>query len=335
MNKIEIIAELAQGFEGNCMKARLLIQAAAAAGADAAKFQMVYADELATSDYKYYDLFKSLEMKDEEWKDLAIYASGLGISLYTDIFGMRSLSLSEEIKIPCVKIHGTDIANEFLLKSVAESSIPKVILGAGGAYLNEIEVALNLLKNKQVVILLGFQAYPTSTEHNQISRIDILKSHINSKYSGVEIGFADHAEPTSLLRLAIATTAIGNGATVIEKHLTLGREMKMEDHESALNPDEFHEFVTIIRASATALGMAKLSDDFLMSEQEMGYRKMIRRHVVTARPLENGQILKAEDVVLKRTALEDPITDITFVYNKKVNRSICLNMPIEFSDLTN
>ncbi len=61
MNKIEIIAELAQGFEGNCMKARLLIQAAAAA-----KFQMVYADELATSDYKYYDLFKSLEMKDEE-----------------------------------------------------------------------------------------------------------------------------------------------------------------------------------------------------------------------------------------------------------------------------
>ena len=166
---------------------------------------------------------------------MAIYASGLGISLYTDIFGMRSLSPSEEIKIPCVKIHGTDIANEFLLKSVAAFSIPKVIIGAGGAYPNEIEVALNLLKNKQVVILLGFQAYPTSTEHNQIARIDILKSHINSKYSGVEIGFADHAEPTSLLRFAIATTAIGNGATVIEKHLTLGREMKMKDNESALN----------------------------------------------------------------------------------------------------
>ena len=335
MNKIEIIAELAQGFEGNSMKARLLIQAAAAAGADAAKFQMVYADELATPDYKYYDLFKSLEMKDEEWKDLVLYASGLGISLYTDIFGIRSLSLSEEINIPCVKIHGTDIANQFLLRRVAESPIPKVILGAGGAYLNEIEAALNLLKNKQVVILLGFQAYPTSTEHNQISRIDVLKSHINTKYTGVEVGFADHAEPTSMLRLAIATTAIGNGATVIEKHLTLGREMKMEDHESALNPDEFHEFVIIIRASATALGMAKLSDDFFMSEQEMGYRKMIRRHVVTARALDNGQILKAEDVVLKRTALEDPITDITFVYNKKVNRSIDLNMPIEFKDLIN
>ena len=335
MNKIEIIAELAQGFEGNSMKARLLIQAAAAAGADAAKFQMVYADELATSDYKYYDLFKSLEMRDEEWKDLAIYASGLGISLYTDIFGIRSLSLSEEINIPCVKIHGTDIANEFLLKSVAASSIPKVIIGAGGAFLGEIEVALNLLKNKQVVVLLGYQAYPTSTEHNQISRINLLKSHINPKYSGVEIGFADHAEPTSLLRIAIANVAIGNGATVIEKHLTLGREMKMEDHESALNPDEFHEFVSIVRASATALGDSNLSDDFLMSEKEMGYRKMIRRHVVTTRTVEEGQILKAEDVVLKRTALEDPITDITFVYNKRINRSIGPNMPVEFSDLTN
>ncbi len=334
MNKIEIIAELAQGYEGSSMKARLLLQAAAAAGADAAKFQMVYADELATPDYKYYDLFKSLEMKDEEWKDLAIYANSLGVLLYTDIFGMRSLALAQEIKIPCVKIHGTDITNEFLLKSVAASSIPKVILGAGGAYLSEIEVALNLLKNKQIVVLLGFQAYPTSTENNQISRIDVFKSLINTKYSGVEVGFADHADPTSLLRITIATAAIGNGATVVEKHLTLGRGMKMEDHESALNPDEFLEFATIVRASATALGMANLSDDFLMSEQEMDYRKMIRRHVVTARTLEEGQILKAEDLVLKRTSLEDPITDITFVYSKKINRSIGMNMPIEFSVLT-
>jgi sialic acid synthase SpsE len=79
--------------------------------------------------------------------------------------------------------------------------------------------------------------------------------------------------------------------------------------------------------------MAEISDDFSMSDQESGYRKMIRRHVVTARALYNGQILKAEDVVLKRTALEDPITDITFVYNKKVNRSINSNIPIEFKDL--
>jgi N,N'-diacetyllegionaminate synthase len=65
--QIEIIAELAQGFEGRPEQARLLMKAAASAGADAAKYQLVYADELATPDYKYYDLFRSLEMPDDVW----------------------------------------------------------------------------------------------------------------------------------------------------------------------------------------------------------------------------------------------------------------------------
>jgi N,N'-diacetyllegionaminate synthase len=68
---VEIIAELAQGFEGKPEQARLLLKAAAAAGADAAKFQLVYADELATPDYKYYELFRSLEMDDAIWAGLS------------------------------------------------------------------------------------------------------------------------------------------------------------------------------------------------------------------------------------------------------------------------
>ena len=87
---IEIIAELAQGFEGKAEQARLLLKAAASAGADAAKYQLVYADELATPDYKYYDLFCSLEMTDDVWMGLSTYARELGITLQVDIFGSRS-----------------------------------------------------------------------------------------------------------------------------------------------------------------------------------------------------------------------------------------------------
>src|SRR5689334_16135485 len=154
---LEIIAELAQGFEGDPMKARLLIKAAAAAGADAAKFQLVYADELATPDYKYYDLFKSLEMSDEVWQDLYSYAQQLKFHLYLDIFGTKSLALCEKIGIKSVKLHGTDIANIGLLNEINKSSIGNIILGAGGAHLSEIETALDLLKNKNVTVLLGFQ----------------------------------------------------------------------------------------------------------------------------------------------------------------------------------
>ena len=73
-NKLLIIAEIAQGFEGNFEQSKLLIKAAAKAGADAVKFQLVYANELATADYKYYSLFKELEMSISQWQSLKDYA---------------------------------------------------------------------------------------------------------------------------------------------------------------------------------------------------------------------------------------------------------------------
>src|SRR5436190_17920579 len=144
MPEIEIIAELAQGFEGRAELARLLIHAAAAAGADAAKFQLVYADELAAPGYQHYDLFKSLEMPDDAWLALGAYASKLGIGLQLDIFGPRSLRLAERIGAAAIKLHGTDLANVGLLTEVARSAAPRVLLGAGGSNAGELDEALRL-----------------------------------------------------------------------------------------------------------------------------------------------------------------------------------------------
>ena len=93
--KVEIIAEMAQGFEGSYNQAKLLVKAAASAGANAVKFQLVYADELATSDYLHYNLFKSLEMSDEDWNSINKYSEKNKIQLYLDIFwkqGFKSVS---------------------------------------------------------------------------------------------------------------------------------------------------------------------------------------------------------------------------------------------------
>ena len=78
--------------------------------------------------------------------------------------------------------------------------------------------------------------------------------------------------------------------------------MKMEDHESALNPDEFLDFTKTIRDCFLALGNTVLSDDFGMSNSEKSYRKMIRRHVTSSKDLKKGTVLSSEDLVLKRTA---------------------------------
>ena len=331
--QIEIIAELAQGFEGRPEQARLLMKAAAAAGADAAKYQLVYADELATPDYKYYDLFRSLEMTDEVWAGLAAYAGELGIRLYVDIFGTRSLRLAEQIGVTVVKLHGTDIANIGFLEQIASSSVPKILLGAGGAYASELERAIDILSGKEVVVLLGFQGYPTPNETNQIARVRLLVDRLSQAHSNVAVGFADHAPPESPLRYALAATAMGAGAQVLEKHLTLGQIMKLEDYESALNPDEFAEFSEVIRGCARAFGVAKQIEDFGMSEAEQGYRKMIRRHVVAGHDLPKDTRLSSADLVLKRTSAEHVITDLDQVYQKTLKRDLQNNAPISPDDI--
>jgi sialic acid synthase SpsE len=330
---VEIIAELAQGFEGKPGQARLLLKAAASAGADAAKFQLVYADELATPDYKYYDLFRSLEMSDEVWEDLADYASELSIQLHLDIFGKRSLQLAERLGVAALKLHGTDIANLGLLKEVASSSVPKVLLGAGGAYSHELYEAIGILAAKEVVILLGFQGYPTPDEANQIARVRLLVERHTRNHFNVAIGFADHAAPESPLSYALPAMAISSGATVLEKHLTLSKAMKLEDHESALNPDEFLKFTQIMRVCAQSLGFTGDGEDFGMSESEQVYRKMIRRHVVASRDLEVGMVITPSDLTLKRTSAEQAITDLALIYQKTISRSVQKNMTVSLSDL--
>lgn len=332
--KIEIIAELAQGFEGKPEQARLLMKAAASAQADAVKYQLVYAEELATPDYKYYGLFKSLEMPDEVWEDLADYAKELGIELNLDIFGIKSLTLAERIGVTTIKLHGTDLTNIALLTEVSSSNtVKRVLLGAGGGFANELKQALDILRNKEVIVLVGFQGYPTPTESNQIARVRELYQDLCVDNKNIKIGFADHASPDSPLRYALATTAVGAGAEIIEKHLTLGRNMKLEDFESALSPDEFEEFTNVVRNCALAFGSSTKTEDFGMSDSEFGYREMIRRHVVLNKDLEAGSIIQQGDLVLKRTSATQFITDLTHVYQKKLKKSLKNNSAISPADI--
>lgn len=319
---LEIIAELAQGFEGKPEQARLLLRAAAAAGADAAKFQLIYADELASPDYKHYALFKSLEMSDDVWKGLVDLGAQLKVRLYLDIFGPRSLALAERIGVTTVKLHGTDIANVGLLELVVRSKVPRVLLGAGGAHQGELDVALRILASKEVVVLLGFQGYPTPNDDNQIARVTALCTALAAAKSKATVGFADHVAPTSALRDAIPAVALGAGARVFEKHLTLAASMKLEDYEAALNPDEFAEFAAVMRECARALGHATDRADFGMAASEVAYRTMIRRHVVARRALEPGTTIAPEDLTLKRTATESAITDLTQVYGRRVRAAV-------------
>ena len=330
--KIEIVAEIAQGYEGNAVKSSLLLKSAAKSGACAAKFQMIYANEISTEDYKYHGLFRSLEMSDAIWMDLHQQSNELDIELQLDIFGMLSLTKSVDLGIKTVKIHPTDVSNVSLLQALADSPIERVLLGVGGARSSEIETALSLLSGKRIVLILGFQGYPTKTISNQIARISLM----STKYctSGMtSIGFADHAEPDSGLAELIGAMSIGAGATLIEKHITLNRVLQMEDHESALNPDEFAKYANQMQVVSSAFGISSDTEDFGMDSDEIVYRNSIRRHVVAASHISKGQKITPFDLQLKRTSADDPITDLSYVYGKTALNDIAQDSCVSIRDL--
>ncbi len=329
---VQIIAELAQGFEGKPEQAQLLILAGARAGADAVKMQLVYAEELCTPDYKDFSLFQTLEMPDKVWYALAARANELNVELHLDVFGPRSLALAEAIGAAAIKIHGTDMGNIGLLKAVAKSGVSQILLGAGGGFMPEIVQAIELLASKKVVVLLGFQGYPTPNDSNQIERVRNVGAMFSS-YPNVTIGFADHAPPNGPLSLAIAATALGAGAKVFEKHLTLAQTMKLEDHEAALNPDQFREFAGALRACEEALGRVASTPDFGMSEAELEYRQWTRKHVVACRPIKAGTKINPESVLLKRTPSTEVFTDLDSVYGKTVIRDIAVNQAVSPLDI--
>ena len=331
-NNFKIFAEIAQGFEGNFEQSKLLIKAAAKAGADAVKFQLVYADELATADYQYYTLFKELEMEESQWKSLKDYASSLGTQLIVDVFGEKSLAAAENIGIDTIKVHGTDVTNLGLLEAITSSSIENVILGVGGAYWCEIKKALEVLKNKNLVLLCGFQGYPTKTEDNHIGRMNVIKEKANAIHTSFQMGFADHPGEEQFAS-TICLVALGAGAEVIEKHLTLGKVMEMEDFESALNPDEFQAFVTQLKTGNNALGNFIEEEDFGMSEAEKIYRKNVRRDVVALEEITQGETLNAQNLTLKRTAKKETIKRLELVLGKTVKNTIQKNQPVLTKDI--
>lgn len=330
--KIEIIAECAQGYVGDPSLALQLLKASSASGADAAKFQLVYADELCTPDYKDYSISKQLEMPEKVWEDIAYQSKNLNIELILDVFGERSLKLAEKLKSRTVMLHATDITNLNLIAKVESGPISRVILGAGGAHLPEITAAIEALPTKDICVMLGYQGYPTPDVDNQISRISYLLNGDLKKYNNVVVGFSDHSLPDSNLRLALSTMALGAGAVMFEKHLTLAHVLKMEDYESAINPDLFAEYVEKLRICNDAHGDVSSEVDFGMSDSEKGYRKFVRRNVIAARRINAGDKVNVSDFIFKRSSISGAITNVDDVVGKLAVKDLQQNQPVKMSD---
>jgi sialic acid synthase SpsE len=172
--KTEIIAEIAQGYEGNPKLAELLVKGALVAGADSVKLQLVYADELCVPSYPYHALFASLEMPDAVWQSLVSKVHEAGKKIYFDVYGQRSLAVAKNLGADGVKISTTDFHNLPLLKQ-AFAEFETVFVSIGGIPVEHIdEMIASIAVREKLTLMHGFQAEPTQIEDNNLARIKTL-----------------------------------------------------------------------------------------------------------------------------------------------------------------
>jgi sialic acid synthase SpsE len=316
-----IIAEAAQGYEGSSDIARLLLRAAVKAKADAIKFQVVFASDLASPGYRYYDLFRNLEMPDEVWRSLRRQADDAGIGFFIDIFGPRSLELAQTLSPDGVKLHSTTFFDDDLTRAVIKLDKP-LFLSVGGIEPGEIRDFAKrhaFVGREETVLLFGYQSEPTPTDRNNLARIARLRELV-----GLEIGFMDHADATGPDTIALSAMALALGVCVFEKHIGLDHELELEDHVSALPPAAFSAYVAAIHRLAGALG----SGDLELSPDEQGYRGRALKRVIAARDLKAGTVLAAPDITLLRPAESAGLFDPAQAVGRRLRSAVAKDQPI-------
>jgi N,N'-diacetyllegionaminate synthase len=321
---IEIIAEIAQGYEGSPKLAELLVKGAILANADAIKIQLVYADELCVPGYQYFNLFKSLEMADNVWSDLVKMVHSSGKRIYFDVYGDRSLELAHNLTADGVKISTTDFYNLSLIQN-AFNKFDTVFLSTGGVPIEDLDSMLQRYKPPSKLTLMhGFQAEPTVTADNNLSRIGTLRA----RYPEIGIGFMDHTVGSGMEAYYIPLVAMGLGINCIEKHITLDYSLEIEDFISALSIDRFVEFVRIVRSIQPALGNPEL----ILTDKEIEYKSRSGKVVVASRDLPAMAIIAEDDVAMKRVSThhsENYFHQVLPLIGKQISFSIKKNAPFE------
>jgi N,N'-diacetyllegionaminate synthase len=290
-----IIAEIANSHNGDYERALKLIAAAKDSGADAIKFQIFRVEHLVQLGHTEYEIFKKLQFEDEQWQELLLTARNQGLIVFADVFGIRNVELAISHGVDALKVRSTDLGNLPFLDVVASAGCP-VFLGVGGTSPGEIFKALSRLKradSKEIVLLLGYQEFPTPIDESHLARIPVLKEQFN-----LPVGYADHIDGDSPLASLIPVAAHALGASVIEKHLTIGRAERPKDYAASIEPPVFRQMVAALREISPAIGTGELR----LSRLEIAYAKRIKKYPLAACDLQAGSCLRMEDVNMQRVA---------------------------------
>ena len=301
-----IIAEAGVNHNGSIELAKKLVEKAKDAGVDYIKFQTFKASKLVTKAAKQaeyqqknigkegdsqYEMLKKLELSPEKHEVLIDYCHQLGIKFFSTAFDFDSIDYLHSLKLGLWKIPSGEVTNYPFLKRIAAFNEP-TILSTGMCDMEDVKAAVDALNknglSKENLILLHCNTeYPTHFEDVNLKAMDALRKEFD-----VEVGYSDH---TKGIEVPIAAVALG--ATVIEKHFTLDRNMEGPDHKASLEPNELKAMVSAIRNVEKAVGGDGTKH---VSESEKKNIAIARKSIVAACDIKAGEVFTEENLTVKR-----------------------------------
>ena len=298
---VYIIAEAGVNHNGSFELACKLVDAAKAAGVDCIKFQTFKSKNLVsrtaqkaeyqkvtTGDSSQQDMLKKLELSYDEFIALKEYCDKVGITFLSTPFDFDSIDFLNSIEMPFWKIPSGEVTNLPYLLALAKTGKP-VVMSTGMCEMTEIEAAINVLKEngtKDIKLLHCNTEYPTPFEDVNLKAMQTMRDTF-----GLEVGYSDHTKG-----IEVPVAAVALGATVIEKHFTLDRNMEGPDHKASLEPGELAAMVSCIRHIEKALG----SGDKTPSPSEQKNIAVARKSIVAKKNIKAGDELTVDNMTVKR-----------------------------------
>lgn len=299
---VTIIAEIGVNHNGNIEVAKELIREAKKAGVDAVKFQTYKAEMMVSrsamkANYQklttgieesQLDMIKKLELSFDEFKIIRKYCDEIGIRFMSTPFDSESVTFLSEVGMEIWKIPSGEITNLPHLIKIAKLKKP-VILSTGMSTLDDVRSAVKTLKDngvRELTVLHCTTEYPTLYPDVNLRAMCTIRDEL-----GVKVGYSDH---TRGIEVSIAAVALG--ATVIEKHFTLDKNMEGPDHKASIDPCELKNLVDSIRHIEVALGDGIKR----VSESEKKNISVARKSIVAAKKIKAGEAFSEDNLTLKR-----------------------------------
>ena len=308
MNKTIIIAEAGVNHNGSLQLAKQLVDVAAEAGADYVKFQTFKANKIASKQAQkaiyqqqttdntesQLEMLERLELDEIAHLELVKYCQEKNIAFLSTAFDFDSIELLEKLGITLGKIPSGELTNLPYLRKMAKA-FPKLILSTGMADMKEINDTINALieagaERMNLTVLHCNTEYPTPFEDVNLKAMLSIQKQLN-----VSIGYSDHT-----LGIEIPIAAVAMGATIIEKHFTLDRNMKGPDHKASLEPTELKAMVQSIRNVELALAGTGIK---VASNSEKKNIEIARKSIVAARNISTGDTFTDENITVKRPGI--------------------------------